>query len=124
MSFLYYNEDVGGKGRSAEYLLLHKGIYPMSKTKTTKNATKATKRGPGRPQKYNRERIVVELRKYEGQQGGLRAAFKGLRKLKSFNNPDKGLDLSFQTVVLIAQKEGIDFKMGRPLEAPKAKKVA
>lgn len=94
------------------------------KAKGGEKAAPKAKRAPGRPQKYNRERIIAELRKYEGQRGGLKAAHNALLKLKTFKNDEKGLNISFQTVVLIAKEENIEFQMGRPVEAPKAKKAA
>lgn len=76
------------------------------------------KRLPGRPCLYDHKVIVKKLRKYEGQSGGLRKAWKDLMNLKGYS------DISFATVANVARMHQVKFKGGRPAKGTKMEKVA
>lgn len=73
----------------------------------------------GRPQKYDRSKIIKALKKNAGKQRGLLNTHETLKQLKGFE------DISFQLLQLVARKEGIAFGRGVPMAKPvKAKKKA
>lgn len=81
------------------------------------------KRSVGRPSVYNRDKIIAELKKFEGQRGGAKAAHASLLKYKGFQTED-GKGISYPNIIVIAKKAGITFAAGRPVEKPKPAKLA